>query len=270
MIGDLISGGLKFLGGMFDNKSSEKTAAMNIAMQKEFAKNGVQWKVSDAKKAGIHPIYALGGQTHSFSPVSVGSNWSEALGGMGQDIGRAVNATQNAPDRAAQKVAQGLLLEKAGLENELLRAQIGSINARSATNPPMPVAQRYLIDGQGQTATGDVTGPATALVKDKPMERTPGQPGAMHQEPGAITDVGHARVSGGGFVPVPSADVKERIEDDLLQQVTWFIRNNLLPAFGYNESPPSAPLPDGYKWRFHPFKFQYRPARQRGRFKEWK
>lgn len=48
------------IGGIFDSISDSKTAKENIKLQKQFAQTGIQWKVADAKKAGIHPVYALG------------------------------------------------------------------------------------------------------------------------------------------------------------------------------------------------------------------
>lgn len=56
-----------------DSKKAQRDAnaridyanAQNNATQREFAQNGIQWKVEDAKKAGIHPLYALGASTAS-------------------------------------------------------------------------------------------------------------------------------------------------------------------------------------------------------------
>lgn len=139
MIGELIGGGMKLLGGILGDKSQEKMAAQNIAHQREFAQSGIQWKVADAKKAGIHPLYALGASTHSFAPVSVGTPLADAVGSMGQDIGRAVNAVLPKEDRqtAFQKSVEALSLEKLGLENQLLASKIRTIN-QAGSPPPMP------------------------------------------------------------------------------------------------------------------------------------
>lgn len=105
-------------------------------LQKEFAKNAIQWKTKDAIKAGLHPLAALGANTMSYQPVSVGV---PDLGAIGQDVGRSIMATQNGSERAAGQL--GLLqLERAGLENDLLRTQIASEQRRMAgqLGPPMP------------------------------------------------------------------------------------------------------------------------------------
>lgn len=133
VLGPLISAGASILGGILGNRSQQKMADQNIALQKEFAQKGIQWKAADALKAGIHPLYAMGAQTHSFAPVSVGDSLGPALASAGQDIGRAVSSVTD-PETRATAAVSALQLERAGLENELLRSQIRQIN--SAGNPP--------------------------------------------------------------------------------------------------------------------------------------
>lgn len=272
-----ISAGSNLVGGLLNSSSAKKTNEAMLAdkqrdrdLQMSFAQSGIQWKVNDAKQAGIHPLYALGASTPTYTPSSLQlnpTNPGTGIAAAGQDISRAINATRSAGQRtdAFTKTVQDLTLQKMGLENQLLGSQIAKLN--QTQNPPMPVGQRYLIDGQGQTASGDT--PATfaerfgALVQDKPMERTRSAPGLPHQEPGAINDVGFARTAGGGYAAVPSKDVKERIEDNLIQEVLWSIRNNIMPSIGFNESPPPVPVPKGYAaWRYHPFYQEYRPHKK--------
>ena len=52
-----------------------------IVTGKQFAKRGIQWRVHDAKKAGLHPLAALGAQTTSFSPSFVSQSRYEGGGG---------------------------------------------------------------------------------------------------------------------------------------------------------------------------------------------
>lgn len=156
------------IGGAFMDRSTANAkirsdaalAQQNIQLQKEFATKGIQWKVDDAKSAGVHPLFALGASTQSFSPVSVGAGSSggmaEALGGAGQDIGRAVNATMSSTDRksAAGKAAEALSLERGQLENDLLRTQLASQAAKlgqAGGTPPMPSMRKRQIEGQGST-----------------------------------------------------------------------------------------------------------------------
>lgn len=285
MLGDLFSAGTKIFEG-FMNRSATKDANERAAAERaadrqaqfDFATKGIQWKAADARAAGLHPLFAMGASTHSYTPMAVGvtpETTGGALSSAGQDIGRAINATRNAPDRASAAL-QALTLERGQLENDLLRSQIAKLNA--APNPPMPVGNRYLIDGQGQTASGDLSfedrwSGTSNLVKDKALERVPGAPGRLHQEPAAITDVGFAKTAGGGYAPVPSKDVKERIEDNIIQEVMHAVRNNIIPIFT-GGNPPPVPADPGYSWRYDPYSLEYRQQQVRKfgplRYRSWK
>lgn len=148
MLGPLISAGASLIGGFLGKSSQDKAneiaqqnAANNIALQKEFAQNAIQWKVADAEKAGIHPIYALGGSTTSFAPVSVGVSGAnplaDSMSSMGQNVARAAAAYSSPKDRlgAAAQVAQGqelqynkLKLENMELQNAALRSKVANMN----------------------------------------------------------------------------------------------------------------------------------------------
>jgi len=129
------------LGGYFNSRASEENAERNIAMQREFAQQGIRWKVADAKAAGIHPLAALGAQTHSFAPVSVGgSSMGNALASMGQGVGRAISATQTQDERTAttNTMAQQLQLDNMSLQNQILASKLRLMNQPSSVNPPLP------------------------------------------------------------------------------------------------------------------------------------
>lgn len=133
-IGPAISAGASLLGGLFGQKQQDK----NVQLQKEFAQSGIQWRVADAKKAGIHPLYALGAPTVQPS-VSAFSPMGAAVSSMGQDISRAVTATQNGSERnnAMNQQLAALTLQRAGLENELLATRIAKLKG-GQIGPPIP------------------------------------------------------------------------------------------------------------------------------------
>lgn len=140
ILGPIISGASSLLGGILSSGAAKDAAEEQAELQKEFAQNAIRWKVADAKAAGVHPLYALGANTVSYSPVSVGdTSIGSALSDMGQDVGRAVEAVQSQPERDAAKKLTLLQLERAGLENEYLKTQIqGQVtsNLRNAQVPP--------------------------------------------------------------------------------------------------------------------------------------
>lgn len=133
----LIGAGASLLGGIL-GRSAQKTAQQReYERQKEFAQTGIQWKVRDAKAAGIHPIYALGAPTTSYAPQSIGGDpLQRGLEGMGQDISRAVGAATGPKGRAAaiQQRAAELSLDNASLRNDMLRLQIRRM-AQPGTGP---------------------------------------------------------------------------------------------------------------------------------------
>lgn len=260
MIGPLISAGASLLGGLLGKSSADKArqqaeahSLRQEAMQREFAQNGIQWKVEDAKKAGIHPIYALGGSTASYAPVSqaftADTSLPNALASAGQDVGRAIHATRTAKDRngAVDATVHGLQLEGLKLDNDLKRAEIASKAARlraDQVGPPHPT-------------TGDdynTPGQANSGVKPKPLEVAPGASNRPHQESGSITDIGWARTAT-GWAMVPSKDVKERIEDVAPYEWSHWLRNPGHAMFQVG-TPPFDP-PPGKKWFFHPIKQEY-------------
>lgn len=249
-LGGLVNTGINYFTRQQDRHAAERIAQQNINYQREFAQSGIQWKAADARAAGIHPIYAMGAQTHSFSPVSIGSSgdfkseidFSGLSKDMGQDVSNAVERSQPREGRAsrlmeAQTIAsRNLDLENKKLQNILLASKVASQQAITGPGVP-PLDPKSLIPGQGDTRT----------INPEPLKVTPARPEQPSTEPGTITDVGHAATNV-GFAPVPSENVKQRIEDNLIQELMWSVRNNLMPSFGYNLNPPVQDPGEGRKW----------------------
>lgn len=154
------------VGGLFGNAQKQQGQEREIELQKEFAQQGLRWKVADAKAAGIHPLAALGATGASYSPVGLGDNDLSAVGSaVGQDISRAVDATRTQPERmgAVGAKMEALGLERASLENDLLRAQI--LDITRPRTPPFPMAGTdYNVPGQPGSGI-NVAG--VPVVKDK-------------------------------------------------------------------------------------------------------
>lgn len=125
-----------------------------------------KWRVGDAKRAGIHPLYALGGGGNAVSgpsfsvgggssvagglPGYSGDSLGPAMSSAGQSIGRAVEAMATHDQRAENRIMTALSIEKMGLENEYIRSQIRRTDAQTGPALPRP-GQTYMIDGQGNT-----------------------------------------------------------------------------------------------------------------------
>ncbi|QXP44214.1 MAG: DNA pilot protein [Arizlama microvirus] len=197
----IIAAGASLAGGLLSRKSANDSADQNVKMQREFAQKGIQWKVADAKKAGLHPLAALGAQTTSFSPVSISDGMGAAVSNMGQDISRAMYANADNATRQTSKELAALALERGGLENELLRAQIAKLNGQ--VGPP-PTA--YPVDA-GAVLTRD-------LVELKPSEVVSARSGEPHIEAGPAGPGYKAFDLGDlGEWNLPSGAVSEAVED---------------------------------------------------------
>lgn len=92
VVGPIISGGLELIAGQQERSQANQQLDFNYAMQKEFAQNGISWKVADAKRAGIHPLAAIGASTAMPQAISIGGGSSgiravsRALKNMGQGV----------------------------------------------------------------------------------------------------------------------------------------------------------------------------------------
>lgn len=112
-----ISAGANLIGsainGIMAGKSFDFQREMwdkNYNAQKEFAQNSMQWRVADARAAGLHPLAALGQMGSSYTPTSVYDN--------GPDVGSAVANAGTAIGNAMGQI--GLLNAEAELEGKRL------------------------------------------------------------------------------------------------------------------------------------------------------
>lgn len=163
------------IGGILQNKANKKAAQQQYQQQKEFAQSGIQWRVQDAEKAGIHPLYALGAQTQSYAPQSVGGQDFSFLADAGQNIGRAIDATRSNPAKAnaLALTASQVQLEGLQLDNEIKRAQLASAVAltNQSSNPGLPTvhtrAGELGMSGQGDAPQLDRIMPPELLSSIK-------------------------------------------------------------------------------------------------------
>lgn len=268
--GSVISAGTKLIGGFLDRGQAEDAKDASLAnahldreMQREFAQQGIRWRVADAKAAGIHPLYAMGAQLPMSSPTTFipgdSGSFGASVASAGQDIGRAIDATRTAPEKNKARM-EALAIERGELENDLLRSKIAREKAQ--LGPPLPMAgASQFMPGQGDPERlGLTVSSAKSHVEQKPQEVTVASPHNSSMEPQAVTDRGFVW-TGSGYSPVPSAQAKERMEDMLIPELAWSLRNNLLPNLGNRSmEPPAHLIPEGYNsWRWSYSKQEWQP-----------
>lgn len=148
-------------GGIDDNRANKKAegyynnnmdfAQKQFQFQQDYIKNSAQWRVEDAKKAGLHPMAALGMSTPSFSPISAPSapEYASSNSVDPMEFGQNLNyAATKAKTAQQQQQMADLTLKGMQLDNEYKQAQIdlikvdalaSSIASNQAVNsPPSP------------------------------------------------------------------------------------------------------------------------------------
>jgi len=179
--GALISAGANLVGGLMGSHSASK----QVRYQKQFAKKGIQWRVNDAKKAGLHPLYALGAQTPSYSPVS--NPLGESLSAAGQNIGAAVAARMTPVQKRvldlelAQKQADldKTFAETSYIQAERLRAIQGQFQWLPETNVKESGSPSTVFGGQAiPLSRGVPSDYVTPKAPDLPSASS-GNPGIM-------------------------------------------------------------------------------------------
>lgn len=110
-------------GEWFGEDRPDEQRAQNVENQERFAKHGIQWRVNDAKAAGLHPLFGIGGSGSSFSPnpVTVGDGTS-----ISAAPGTAAEGIQRRSNQQSQPVTE---LEK----NQDARLERQSNNEHAAT-----------------------------------------------------------------------------------------------------------------------------------------
>jgi hypothetical protein len=119
----LITAGGALAGGAISDRNARSIASKQRQMDMEFAKNQISWKVADAKRAGLHPLYALGA-SGSYAPTNIVQGQSNT----GSALGR---ASSQIADMYMQSEAQK---SQAEATKQLTAAQVNQANQAAARN----------------------------------------------------------------------------------------------------------------------------------------
>ncbi len=162
IVGGILGGNASEHNAQVDAAAALKAAELNLKYQKEFAQNGIRWRVDDAKKAGIHPLASLGAQITSFSPSfsmdafagdqrSTESPLALGLKSMGQNIDRAKLAKQEQAERDLDNAWKAAQIRRLEVDTALTQAQLSKVAVENQQLPaPMPkVNSKNPLDSQG-------------------------------------------------------------------------------------------------------------------------
>lgn len=242
-IGSAIGAVGSIAGGLIGANNAQSVAGMNYEAQKEFAQNGIRWKVEDAKRAGIHPLYALGASTQGYSPTSGYTGdfgISDAAAHFGQGYERAQQAKMTKEERDKQDVRDAIqdmaALEDLNQKRRINDAQIRLANSEIFRNfalstnalrktglpPAMPGGLGGVIAGQGNSyATGQTTPEISSVVTS--------EKGTPSVQAGSPPDVRFYRTISGGRAPLPTEEAGDAMDAALGSGLQWSFRNNIIP-----------------------------------------
>lgn len=224
---------LSYLGAREQNQMQQDQANTNTKKDYDFARNQLQWRVADAKKAGLHPLAGLGASPMSASASTIGTE--NALGHLGQGVSSVLNSVANKKMNELQLEAAQEDVTNKKLINQRLASEMALV--KQPGTPPTSVG---FMPGGSQGIPG-------GRIEEKPLSRTTSHRDASWSEPGALTGGGF-EATPTGLAPVPSGDIKERLEDSPYE-LRHFWKYGVLPNLGKTETaPPPAALPN---WATH-------------------
>lgn len=184
IVGAAIGAGASMLGSKKAAKSASDQAMMNYLMQKEFAQSGIQWRVEDAKKAGLHPLYALGGSGAAFSPNPIVQS-DGGLEAAGQAVGQAVS---KGLDPMQRKIAEAELqrlvaaADKDFAQAALARSERNRLDADVQVFPLANQNEWQMMENQIRPlppVTGGIAGQQDQ-VKNLPVDQYSSKSGSAH------------------------------------------------------------------------------------------
>lgn len=233
-VGSVIGAGLGYLGAQEARGQQAQQFQQSMTAQQQqldfqmaAAHNGIQWRVADAKAAGISPLVALGAPTFNPGAVSAGAgpiptdptDYASALGRAGQDISESVGRSMTQQQKMEIALRTSQLAEaskKNDAEINMLNAQANYYNSRAMATPPMASA----IDGGGYHIPGQTQSGLKSVVT------IAGNPGMVG---GKATPADQPYVTREGYVEVQPSAGSPASQGDIFNSTLNFVRNRLTP-----------------------------------------
>lgn len=146
MLGNIIGAIGSIAGGFLNNKAQKDINQQNLQFAKKQMQNKVQWTVEDAKKAGVHPLAALGANIGTVTPSAVASSGvGDGVAAGAAALGDAINAK-----------------EMAALQKEMIKSQIRQSDSVTSLN----VARSRSVIASARAAAVNPGMPLVGKLKD--------------------------------------------------------------------------------------------------------
>lgn len=230
--------------------SQQKANRDNEQTQREFAQSGIRWRVEDAKAAGLHPLYAIGGSgatyTPSAQPVFNGAE-------LGQNLSRAASAFSSSSEQ--QLKAANLKALEAQADRDFAAAQAyRSEAARLGQSQTPPVSQEdldwFAAKGMGNPLVAQSFAVPNPDAQVRPLDPAPPAYLEAGVKPGFQRYV--TPIAGEVILPSSSSmsEAVEALENPALQ--IWVIAENVKHYGPGAERKLRALLGHRYKWWTNP------------------
>lgn len=164
-------------GGLFSNSANRSAQERAAQENREVLQNAVSWRVADARRAGIHPLYALGAQvaTSGGQPQFIGDQLGPSLQSAGQDISTAVARSQSGDQQLKNQLDLALMrsnINESDARTQFIQAQQRALEQTSNGSPAgMGLQQEQVIPGQSPNV------PGVGIIDLKAQEQTSAKAG---------------------------------------------------------------------------------------------
>lgn len=198
---------------LIGSEMNRKSRSNDRKMQYDFAQHGVQWRVEDAKRAGIHPLAALGMSPNQASPVMVGSD-------PGGPLRRMANKMYDA--QMQESVMRG--------DESKAKANYYNAMAENIRNPVVTTGDGNLVGNEEIVKPGVVQNKPQELVmpyngnhktgKSVPQER-------IEQEYGGVLGELYGIVRGAtDFVIDPGLNWRDKMDRKIINDIKKFLEKH--------------------------------------------
>lgn len=200
--------------------------------QMSWTRGGGGYDNSSTHESNDRRAHAMEGAGASALPhfATVGAAASALVGGQYAVVGDNVIRTSGPGSASAHSGSGG---GGSGAGSAGVTTGSGGSGAGSRLVIAAPGYSRLLPEEKAWSPGAWGRAPEIDGIANQPLKRI--GIGGFQEAPGAISDIGFVRTAT-GYMPVPSQDVKERIEDGPLEWV-WMARNQILPHLGLAEYP---------------------------------
>lgn len=141
------------------NAMAQALAQQNFAFQREFAESGIQKRIQDAKRAGIHPLFAIGANTPSVSPVAAAFDTPQSQAPIGNHmtgfdlVKQVIGATASINSMRQQQIANREVtarVEQLNSQTQLNRARRDEVLGRMSDSIEARNKQNLNYTGNGR------------------------------------------------------------------------------------------------------------------------